>query len=827
MSRPASLRRYRPELVPLEPRETPSASTLDPTFGFDGISGVSFPRLIAHAQSLAFQSDGKIIMVGSNLGNVDSEIAIARLNVDGSLDTTFGTNGRRSFDLGQDESAFSVALQADGKILVGGYAVQAGVRKFAILRLNSDGSNDLSFDTDGVLLVAAGANATVRKIAPTTGGKIVVAGDADKKTIVMQFLGTGAIDPGFGIAGTVSWNQFGDRAVAGLKVFGDGRILVGSTAVIAFGTPADFDISQVFEKVNANGTPDLTFGGGDGQAAHLFRATAFGSVMDDMEVAGDGKIVTIGNNHAFRYNADGTRDTSFDTDGVVRLAVFADYERTTSLSIESNGKIFIVGEKVPGDTFSYLTVARYNVNGSLDFSFDVDGWKMYKGGSDNVSPMAVRDSALDSVGRLVVVGNTAYDVFPSFLAVRIGDPPPVTVALQGTAGNDIFRVSSDGTNKLNVQIDNVMNTTYELDAFLNLSFDGLGGEDKVYFYDFHNPIITTLIPLSVSNVTAAGKYRVSFWNTEYNQSFGKVNDLVYLYDSPGDDRFVATGVYANMKGPGYENNVITHSAVYGISSAGGTDKAYLYDSSNRPAANDTFIATPTYAQLKRPGTFTLQASGFDEVTGYSTGGSDSAILYGSLGADVLSASPTAVTLAGTSYKNLASAFDRVEIFGGAGKDRGTFTGSSGVDTFDATQTKASLKGTGFANTAFNFEEISVAGGVGDVAKLVGSIKADSLVVTPTRTQFTGPNFDYRLTGFKTVDVNGGMGADTAYLRDSAGNDTLTASSTSTTLKTPTQTTTLKSFSKVTAQRSTGIDVANVGSLNYTLILWGGWVKKKI
>ena len=136
--------------------------TLDASFDGDGKVTVNFGGYSSFASSVALQSNGKIVVSGG-AGN---DFALVRLNTEGSLDTSFDTDGKVTTDFGYGERAYAVAIQADGKIVAAGYIYDNGNFDFALSRYNTDGSLDSAFDGDGKvttsLLVASSAvNAVV------------------------------------------------------------------------------------------------------------------------------------------------------------------------------------------------------------------------------------------------------------------------------------------------------------------------------------------------------------------------------------------------------------------------------------------------------------------------------------------------------------------------------------------------------------------------------------------------------------------------------------------------------------------------------------------
>src|SRR5262249_33644368 len=166
----------------LEDRLTPSAGDLDPTFGTGGKGTTSFGGSVGNeGDAMALQPDGKIIVVGTtDVGGGGSNFAVARYNADGTLDTTFSFDGKVTTDFGGDDRAFSVAIQADGKIVVAGASLTNPGDDFALARYNPDGVLDHSVGTDGkVTTDFAGNFDAAFGVAIQSNGKIVVAGKAN------------------------------------------------------------------------------------------------------------------------------------------------------------------------------------------------------------------------------------------------------------------------------------------------------------------------------------------------------------------------------------------------------------------------------------------------------------------------------------------------------------------------------------------------------------------------------------------------------------------------------------------------------------------------
>ncbi|MGW8365455.1 hypothetical protein ACWGK1_33525 [Streptomyces wedmorensis] len=148
---------------------------LDPGFDGDGRVITDFGGFDQADGVVVQPADSKIVTAGPAGGN----FALARYNPDGSLDTTFDGDGKVITDFGGFEEAFAVALQPDNKIVVAGYAVVGGTRDFALARYNADGSLDTTFDTDGKVTTSFGADDRADEVALQADGRIVAVGGTD------------------------------------------------------------------------------------------------------------------------------------------------------------------------------------------------------------------------------------------------------------------------------------------------------------------------------------------------------------------------------------------------------------------------------------------------------------------------------------------------------------------------------------------------------------------------------------------------------------------------------------------------------------------------
>lgn len=313
----------------------------------------------------------------------------------GDLDPTFDADGRVTTDIASsNDRAYGMAIQPDGKIVTTGSAfffVDNGARDIALTRHNPNGSLDTSFDTDGKVLTdfSPGSSDIGRDVALQADGKILVAGGSLGDFALARYNVDGSLDTSFGGDGKVT-TDFGSTGDAwAVAVQSDGKV------VAAGGGPGDFALARY----NADGSLDTSFDG-DGKVT-----TDFGDTSDsayDMVIQGDGKIVAAGypDFAMARYNADGSLDTSFDVDGKVNTDFGSGFGWAEGLAVQANGKIVVAGFAVLAGTGDF-GVARYNVDGSLDTAFDGDGKVTtdFDAGNDHAYDVAVQVD-----GKIVVAG---------------------------------------------------------------------------------------------------------------------------------------------------------------------------------------------------------------------------------------------------------------------------------------------------------------------------------------------------------------------------------------------------------------------------------------
>ncbi|MGD9562643.1 MAG: carboxypeptidase regulatory-like domain-containing protein [Pyrinomonadaceae bacterium] len=347
---------------------------LDTTFGISGgyvVSDFLGGQVDERPYDVAVQTDGKIIVAGNlRPGGNDYDYLVARYNTDGTLDTTFSTDGIFTLNEGLTTDVVNaLVIQTDGKIVAVGE--NDAVSQAYIFRLNTDGTLDTSFDGDGIVeITSAGIPLSV---ALQTNGKIVVgtSGLSDE-AIILRLNTNGTLDTTFDTDGRVSLSPHLEFP-HGLAIQANGRIIVA-------GTSSSDDFSTV--RLLSSGTLDTSFDG-DGIAVTAIYAVA--NSARSVAIQANGRILVGGGGDSnvvglVRYNANGSLDTSFDADGIKTFQLKevgnpSDY--IEDLAIQPDGKILAIADTTYNILNRFIpesfTLFRFNEDGSFDTSFDGNG----------------------------------------------------------------------------------------------------------------------------------------------------------------------------------------------------------------------------------------------------------------------------------------------------------------------------------------------------------------------------------------------------------------------------------------------------------------------
>jgi uncharacterized delta-60 repeat protein len=343
------------------------SSSFNPGIGFNG-----------DVYTIARQSDGKVIAGGvfTNYSG-SASTRLVRINTNGTLDATFNVGTAGATNL-----VYDLALQTDGKVVVGGaFTTYSGssTSTTRLMRLNTNGTQDLTYNT------GVGLNSYPLTVLPTADGKVLVLGlfttySGSTVNYITRTNANGTRDTTFN-TGT-GFNAFGYTAVTQ----SDGKYIVGGS----FSTYSGSSANRGIARLNTNGTLDLTFNDGAG----------FNQLVSAVAMQSDGKIIAGGNfttysgssiNRIARLNSDGTLDTTFNVGTGIDTQLSAN-----GIKVDANGIIYCVGNFTTYSGSSVQGIVAINPNGTINQTF-------YSG----------LTASFNGTGRGFTINETAYRLIPA------------------------------------------------------------------------------------------------------------------------------------------------------------------------------------------------------------------------------------------------------------------------------------------------------------------------------------------------------------------------------------------------------------------------------
>ncbi len=301
-------------------------------------------------------TDGKILLGGSFTTLAGSpRTCLARLNANGTVDATFNPTIANTLGNGIQPFVATIAVQTDGRILIGGYftSVNGSTRTY-LARLNSDGTLDGTFSS------AAGMDAQVNSIQIQNDGHIIIGGafssfflNSALRIVRIKPDGSG-ISPGWSGPDTVG--QINGNVLS-VSLQTDGNIVVGGLFTQVLGKT-----SAGIIRLNINGQPDASFTSSIGRSVLTTAVQSDGKILLGCGTTTLGSGVPVG--AIARLNANGTNDATFS--GSVS-STGSSYVR--SLSLQTDGKMLIGGSFAAVNGTLRNNLARVNANGSLDTGF--------------------------------------------------------------------------------------------------------------------------------------------------------------------------------------------------------------------------------------------------------------------------------------------------------------------------------------------------------------------------------------------------------------------------------------------------------------------------
>lgn len=393
----------------------------------DGSLDSSFIGLIpgngpsGEIDDIAVQADGKVLIASFNMTSYDGVSVgyFARLNTDGTLDTTFNTNLSGGFN----NSTKTIELQTDGKILVGGFFTQVGANAAPRLaRLNSNGTLDLAFTAAG----GTGLSNGVADIVVQADNKIVVGGAFDtfngaSANRLVRLNPTGSRDASFVSAMTTA------QWITALGIDSSGRILAGGGS--AYFDDGVVQRNSVARLSSANGSIDASFSVGQGTNGAI---SAIGFQSNDLLVAGGFTVIRGKSQLAFcRLLPTGVVNADFEP-------VIGTSGKVNAVVVQPDNKVLIGGDFYGANSALRQRLTRLNPDGTTDTSF-------FPGQGEADVDMEVYAIALQPDGKILVGGN-----FNSFGGVA---NPGLTRLNPDGSVDSTFSTSTGGVRSIAVQTD--------------------------------------------------------------------------------------------------------------------------------------------------------------------------------------------------------------------------------------------------------------------------------------------------------------------------------------------------------------------------------------
>ncbi len=552
------------------------------------------------AQDVAIQADGKIVVVG--LAHTD--FGVARFNADGSLDNDFGEFGRVTTDFDGDfDEAEAVAIQTDGKIVVGGGAADCGKvfcfdKDFGIARYNPDGSPDTSFNNGFLFTGFGGQLEGISSLIIQPDGKILGIGDnygAGELLLARYNQADGSPDTTFSVDGKIETTELGPgwdvdiQPDGKIVVVGEGKVgrFTNSTPLLwdqSFGDngkvtlPFPVEIDQKPWKVRVQPNQGIIVAGAVNDPSSLIvaRYTTAGeldknfgqglgyvlldfdtyNMLIDMEITPDGQILLLHWRDPDSYIGTPTLtrlypDGSLDNGGRVTTNVASQQiEQIHATALQSTGDIVAVGQQ--GNSRPLMILARYRPNGNLDSNFGSRGIIKYLAPGGPVRPSTIGyATVVDAQDRIFIAGAEFRGSKSDIALWRYGPNGTLdfhkTIDLGGEERARAIALQPDGKIVVTGETETAgLPIMYFLarfndDGSLDNSFTG-GGFTFGNFNNHGNPGVSTAITIQPD-----GKILVAGWHYDNgNYNFGVAR---YLSDGNTDNSFGEKGLISLDIGP--------------------------------------------------------------------------------------------------------------------------------------------------------------------------------------------------------------------------------------------------------------------------------------
>jgi len=422
-----------------------AAGVVDRTFGTDGTATTVVGSNL-QPKKVKIQADGKILALGTIGSGAAQNTVLARYNSDGTLDTGFGSGGIVIAALSTDtESANDLAFQSDGKIIVVGnfYSPETQSTDFFAARFNQNGALDTSFGNEGIATVNQSSTDNFNAVAVQPDNKIIAVGSTSQNNVefaAIRFTANGALDSGFSNGGLffLGFGTFTNtQQFHAVTLFPNGRILIGGTALSNGGM-------EVLVMLEPSGEFAQNFGN-NGIRLESLGFESPGTSMD-LAILPDGKFLSVSRSLLRRYLSNGTADQTFRASFATGASEIVPLG--SDIAVRSDGRFIVLNQ---GSSFNVKDAVAYadngrdinrirNLSGADVAMQNDDKFVILRGFGDRFS--LTRFVSITSPGTRIA--DFDYDDKTDFAVVRAGQIVYVLRSLQSVTSYQINRNSGEG-----------------------------------------------------------------------------------------------------------------------------------------------------------------------------------------------------------------------------------------------------------------------------------------------------------------------------------------------------------------------------------------------
>jgi uncharacterized delta-60 repeat protein len=519
--------------------------TVDTNFGSNGKVIIQINNYDMHIKSIGLRSNGKIVLGGYVSNGTNNDFAISCLNIDGSFDTIFDTDGKVTLDINNlNNEGNELAIQNDDKIIITGQAIFGNYSNFTTARYNIDGTLDSNFGTNGFVNTLFGSyGCQAKSIDIDVNGNIVVSGISSYLAIV-RYTPLGVLDTTFNSTGILITNKSNSISTLTstqskkphLKCLSNGKILISTT-----GSNYEYNLHQI----NNDGSFDSTFGV-NGTATYNATTSNNSSYL---LIKPDGKIITGGTSYSSSI-IKRIEKLQFSSDGIFESEQYYN----TVLSVDSiidmieqsSGKTIACGGT---DYYDKYTLVRYNIDGSIDSTFGINGiltttspfFALAKQPDDK---LLINDTSLgQSITRYTSDGvlDATFGVggvvdYSAITPVIISFIDAITVSQNGKI-NVAFDYSTTGIQcgqthfgALRLNADGTLDTSFGINGYSDIAFDFYSTDESEFPQSIYEDtdgklVITGIIENTANTIGQVGTARLNSDGT-IDTSFGTNGKVV-------------------------------------------------------------------------------------------------------------------------------------------------------------------------------------------------------------------------------------------------------------------------------------------------------------